>query len=417
MDADKQDTAATPKPSGTPDETAKPWPSANYTRLQAPLSKAPTAAPPDTLDVAGAVWLSHSVGTWQWDLRTDKCLWNTRMFELLGLDPATSDASGKAVFSLIHPEDRPRVERAVAKATAAFAHFDEEFRIIRPDGQVRWIMARGIAVSDEDGTASEMVGVNLDITERKRDETEIHEVNQALEFRLSTLTEAARQRSGLLKEVAAQVLHAEQAERKRIANLLHDNVQQTLIAAILGAEKAKRQTSSASARETLTRVINAVQEVVARTRLLSIQLDPPALAQGTLSQALSWLANSKREQYGLQVAYEEGEDLEEPSEAAKHFLFEAARELLFNAVKHSGVQKAAMKLEKQDGALCLSIDDDGKGCDPALLRNVSAEGGLGLAMITDRAAILGGKVRFDSAPGAGFHAFIRVPVKNASTGQ
>jgi two-component system CheB/CheR fusion protein len=417
MDTNKQDTAATPKPSGIPGETVKPWPAENYTRLQAPLSKAPTVASLDTLDVIGAVWLSHAVGTWQWDLRTDKCLWNKRMIELLGLDPASSEASGTTFFGLMHPEDRPRVERAVARATAAFTHFDEEFRILRPDGQVRWIMARGIAVSDEHGTASEMVGVNLDITERKRDETEIHEVNQALELRLSTLMEAARQRSDQLTEVAAQVLHAEQAERKRIANLLHDNVQQTLIAAILGAEKAKRQTNSASARETLTRVINAVQEVVARTRLLSIQLDPPVLTQGTLSQALSWLANSKRQQYGLQVAYEEGEDLEEPSEAAKHFLFEAARELLFNAVKHSGVQKATMKLEKQDGALCLSIDDDGKGCDPALLRNTSSESGLGLAMISERAAVLGGKVHFDSAPGAGFHAFIRVPVESASTGQ
>ncbi|MEA3366268.1 MAG: PAS domain-containing protein, partial [Candidatus Hydrogenedentes bacterium] len=411
MESKRSDVRDIQKPLGKAADATQTWPFSGYTRLHNPLLKSPPDAALDTLDAVGAVWLSHAMGTWQWDLDTDKCLWNKRTFDLLGLDPATSEASGSVFFSLTHPEDHGCVKEAVSNATAATGRFDEEFRIVHPNGEERWLLARGVVVPDEKGEPSEMVGVILDITDRKRDETEMHEVNLALEHHLTTLTEAVRNRSVRLKEMTVQIIQAEQAERKRIASLLHDNVQQTLVAAILGAEKAKRQTNSASARETLTKVVNAVQEVIARTRLLSIQLDPPILTHGTLSQALSWLADSKQEQHGLRVLYEEVEGLDAPSEAVKHFLFEAARELLFNVVKHAGVKQTAMKLEMHEGALCLAIDDQGKGCESGLLQNVSRDRGIGLAMIEERAAILGGKVRFNSVPGAGFHALIRIPVE------
>lgn len=365
----------------------------------------------DTLDIMGAVWLSDTVGTWQWDLRTDKCFWNKRMFELLGLDPATSDASGTTFFAAILSEDRPRVHAAVLESTKSRGKLDEEFRIARPDGEIRWLLARAIALHDERGVPTEMLGVNIDVTNRKRDETEMQKVNVALENRLRHASEAARRRSAQLERLAAQITQAELAERKRIASLLHDNVQQTLIAAILGAEKARRQVDNAGARQTLQKVIKAIQEVVAKTRLLSIQLDPPVLAHATLSESLRWLAQSKHEQFGLRVSYQPVPGLDASFEKAKYFVFEAARELLFNVVKHSGVNAASMTLEISDGLLRLSVDDGGQGCALESLRERSPDGGMGLAMIAERAAIMGGDVRFRSAPGAGFHVVLTIPVE------
>jgi signal transduction histidine kinase len=252
--------------------------------------------------------------------------------------------------------------------------------------------------------------VVIDITERKRDEIEVQRATRNLEVRLGEDSETSTQQPRELRRLAAQLTQAELAERKRIAGLLHDTVQQTLVAAILGAEKARRQISNAGARDTLLKVITAIQEVVARTRLLSIQLDPPVLAQSTLSESLRWLAASKREHYGLQVTFQESAEPAAPSEEVKFFLFEAARELLFNVVKHGGVLAASMSLTAQDGALCLSIDDEGQGCNLDLLGDASGEHGLGLAMIRDRAAMLGGEVSLSSAPDAGFHVRIRVPL-------
>ncbi len=367
----------------------------------------------NALDAMSAVWRSDAVGTWHWDLRTGKAFWNARMFELLGRDPAASDVSGAAFLSMILAEDRPRIESAIAEILRTAGHFEEEFQIVRPDGEARWLLARCVAVHGEQGAPSELLGVILDITGRKRDEIEMQRVTRALEVRLGETSETVAQRTAELQRLAVQLTQAELAERKRIANLLHDTVQQTLVAAILGAEKARRQITNAGARETLTEVISAIQEVVARTRLLSIQLDPPVLAHGTLSESLCWLADSKREQYGLQVTYRESPGLAAPSEEIKLFVFEAARELLFNVVKHGGVLAASMGLGVQDGALCLSVDDEGQGCDPGLVGDASREQGLGLAMIRDRAAMLGGEVSVSSAPGAGFHVRLRVPLHDS----
>ncbi len=367
----------------------------------------------NALDAMGAVWRSDTVGTWHWDLRTGTACWNTRMVELLGLDPAASDASSTAFLSQILADDRPRIESAIAKILRTAGHFEEEFQVARPDGGTRWLLARCVTTHGEQGGPSELLGVIVDITGRKHDEIEMQRVAGDLEIRFGVASETVTRRPAELKRLAAQLTQAELAERKRIASLLHDTVQQTLVAAILGAEKARRQTTNTGARETLTNVITAIQEVVARTRLLSIQLDPPVLAHGTLSESLRWLSNSKREQYGLRVAYEESPDLDAPSEEVRFFLFEAARELLFNVVKHGGVLAASMRLGIHDGALCLSVDDEGRGCDPALLDYASREQGIGLAMIRDRAAILGGEVSVTSAAGAGFHVRIRIPLDDS----
>ncbi|MGI6459589.1 MAG: PAS domain-containing protein [Candidatus Hydrogenedentales bacterium] len=368
--------------------------------------------PLNALDTMRAVWRSDAVGTWQWDLHTGKSLWNTRMFELLGLDPTAGTISGATLLNTIVPEDRPRIESAIAESIRTAKPFEKEFQILRPDGERRWLFVRGAGLHGEPGAPSELLGVVIDITERKRDEIEVQRATRNLEVRLGENLDSSAQQPRKLRRLAAQLTQAELAERKRIAGLLHDTVQQTLVAAILGAEKARRQITNAGARDTLLKVITAIQEVVARTRLLSIQLDPPGLAQSTLSESLRWLAESKREHYGLRVTFLESAEPSTPSEEVKSFLFEAARELLFNVVKHGGVLAASMNLSVQDEVLYLSIDDEGQGCNLDLLGDPSGEQGLGLAMIRDRAAMLGGEISLFSAPHEGFHVRIRVPLRD-----
>ncbi|HPX39952.1 MAG TPA: PAS domain-containing protein, partial [Candidatus Hydrogenedentes bacterium] len=193
----------------------------------------------NALDAMGAVWRSDTVGTWHWDLRTGTACWNTRMVELLGLDPAASDASSTAFLSQILADDRPRIESAIAKILRTAGHFEEEFQVARPDGGTRWLLARCVTTHGEQGGPSELLGVIVDITGRKHDEIEMQRVAGDLEIRFGVASETVTQRPAELKRLAAQLTQAELAERKRIASLLHDTVQQTLVAAILGAEKAR----------------------------------------------------------------------------------------------------------------------------------------------------------------------------------
>ncbi len=117
---------------------------------------------------------SGNVGIWEWDLRTDRLLWNDELKSIFGwpstLDELTMDMSRNA----IHPEDRPGVEAAVQRALDDRASYEVEFRIVRPDRSVHWVEAKGHGEYGADGRPSRMLGIALEITERKRAADELN---------------------------------------------------------------------------------------------------------------------------------------------------------------------------------------------------------------------------------------------------
>ncbi len=125
------------------------------------------------------------MGTWRYDLLTGRQQWNERQYELLGLPP-TTEASRSAFVSVVLPEDRPLIAFTDDDLLPGRVH-DTEFRIRRPDGEVRWLAARSFARHDRGGKPIERIGVNLDITERKQAELDAREA----ERRLALATSAA----------------------------------------------------------------------------------------------------------------------------------------------------------------------------------------------------------------------------------
>jgi PAS domain S-box-containing protein len=128
------------------------------------------------------------IGTWEFDLATGRTHWSPEMFRLVGRDPA--DAPGADHYTLwrraVHPDDRDAVARAARTFSHSAGPFALEFRILRPDGDVRWIDARGNVLPDANGRPRRVLGVNIDITERKETET-------ALERRVAERTRALRE--------------------------------------------------------------------------------------------------------------------------------------------------------------------------------------------------------------------------------
>jgi PAS domain S-box-containing protein len=112
------------------------------------------------------------IGTWEWDLSTGHLHWSPQMFRLLGRDPIEArepdhrDLWGRVV----HPDDRRAVAEAIRETSRSQGPFALEFRIVRVDGDIRWIDARGTVVADAYGNPRRMIGVNIDITERKQAE-------------------------------------------------------------------------------------------------------------------------------------------------------------------------------------------------------------------------------------------------------
>lgn len=111
------------------------------------------------------------VGLWSRNLLTDRADWSSQIHEIFGTDPESFDSSTAGLMSIIDPEDRAAVSQAVQDSIANHTDVVTEFRIRLRSGEVRWIWTQGHAVYDKDGTATQMVGVAADITERKRAET------------------------------------------------------------------------------------------------------------------------------------------------------------------------------------------------------------------------------------------------------
>ena len=116
--------------------------------------------------------LSHT-GSWHWDLASGEIKWSREHFRILSVDPDHEKPSLALFWSLVHPEDRALLEKAVDQAVHEKADFEEEYRIVVPDGTVKYIRGIGRAVLDESGELIEFIGTTMDITERKRGEDEL----------------------------------------------------------------------------------------------------------------------------------------------------------------------------------------------------------------------------------------------------
>jgi PAS domain S-box-containing protein len=122
------------------------------------------------------------MGSWVWDCQTNRSYWNRQEYELLGLPPGDGREDTELFFRHVHPEDLPRLRQALAGVLERGEAFEQEFRVVRADGAVRWLAGRGRLVRDPaTGRPLQMFGVNYDITTQKEAETELLRHHRLLE--------------------------------------------------------------------------------------------------------------------------------------------------------------------------------------------------------------------------------------------
>jgi len=122
------------------------------------------------------------IGLWEWDLPTGTLDWSDRLKEIFGFPVGTTGLTFKQFTDAIHPEDREETTRQVMAALGQDTEFRHEYRIILPDGAIRWIEAIGRGVRDDSGQVTRMMGSAMDITERKRAEQALLRVTERLEL-------------------------------------------------------------------------------------------------------------------------------------------------------------------------------------------------------------------------------------------
>jgi PAS domain S-box-containing protein len=310
-------------------------------------------------------------------------------------------------FSAVtHPEDfdgDARLYQELIKGHISSYMLDK--RYLRKDGKVVWGRLGFSILQDTDGSPKYGVGTCEDITERKRAEKEIRRLNQTLEQQVAERTQIAEARARQLQALSVEMVEAEEHERQRIAQILHDDLQQILVGARFQAQSASRRANPDAVFANIDRLL---EEAIATSRGLSHQLSPPVLHQFGLAAALEWLARENDKQFGLKVHLETAA-LEVENSSLKVFIFRAVQELLFNIVKHSGVKSAKVILAAFDQNLMLTISDPGRGFDPEILNSPVKKGGLGLVSLRERVRAIGGDLVIDSAPGRGCRFILTVP--------
>jgi diguanylate cyclase (GGDEF)-like protein/PAS domain S-box-containing protein len=129
-------------------------------------------------------------GAWEWQVSSGRAIWSEGNYRLLGLEPGSVEACYRSWIERVHAEDRAAVERRVAEAVATRSDLNIEFRVIWPDGSVRWINDVGRMVFDGAGDPTGMYGIQVDVTERRLAQLALDEEQRRAQVTLDAIADA-----------------------------------------------------------------------------------------------------------------------------------------------------------------------------------------------------------------------------------
>jgi PAS domain S-box-containing protein len=237
--------------------------------------------------------------------------------------------------------------------------------------------------------------IHIDITERKKAEQKL------LDYQ------------GQLRSLTSEVTLAEESERRRIAEGLHDQVSQSLAISKIELDALRHSVSPRDPGQVLKEVSDSLGKAIDNIRSLMFDLSFPILYElGFETAVAAWLTDQIQEKHGIATEFQDDEQPKPLDDDVRVFLFRDVRELLINVVKHAQAKKVKVSIRKVGSEMYVSVEDDGRGFD---LEKIAAtavrEGGFGLFSIRERLEHLGGHLEIESAPGRGCKVTMTAPLK------
>lgn len=279
----------------------------------------------------------------------------------------------------VHPDDRTTVEIGLA-GDADRARSIVDFRVVRPDGSVRWMTAREFPL--EGGDEHRLLGLAEDVTERK----EMEQQSRRLESQLRLL--------------ARRIDEAREEERRKLAAWIHDDVGQLLTALRLDLAWLERRMPKAKAelRTRLAEMQSLLESRLTSVQQISIELRPSILEDLGLRAALEWAGKQQTARTGLGVALDmevpEG-DVPQPVALA---ILRITQEALTNIARHAGARRVAIGVRRDAEKVVLTIADDGRGISAEEATGFRALGILGMR---ERTMAHGGTLEVVARPEGG----------------
>lgn len=331
------------------------------------------------------------MGSWEHDFRTGAFTWSEGMYRLFGL-PLGTPVRPEIYLDYVLDADRPVAEKLIHHLRHRPQPLAETFRI-GVNGQVVTLKIKAVVLPEAPGQPTRMLGVDMDMSELRRLEDE------NLKIRLEGQ-----------QQLLNAILEAQEEERRRISESLHNGVGQILYAtklSLAGVHPDALPDDPERAAGALQKVEALLTEAIVETRRVSHELVPTLLKDFGLGRAVTDFCGRFADT-GLALDCHCLEDrLPQPLETA---IYRMCQELINNIVKHAGATRALLEVTKDKEAVYVEARDNGKGLDPGRLAGHQPGQGIGMRTLRDRVALLGGTLAIDTAPGKGTLITLSIPL-------
>ncbi len=371
------------------------------------------------------------VGVWDWDIPKNELVWDNSMYSLYGIQKGAFGGAYDAWARTIHPQDRAHTEVEIQAALRGEREYALEFRIVRPDGTIRYLKADSKTFRDEDGKPLRMIGTNIDISELKRAEEELRTLNAELEERV-----LERTRELLQAKEAAEA--ANRAKSVFLANMSHEL--RTPLNAIIGfsdilqhdpAISGSRQETLGIIKKSGDHLLGLINDVLDIAKIESghIELELKPFDLGAMVLDVTDLLSVRAENTGLHLQLDQSSEFPRYIVGDETKLRQILINLISNAIKATGQGSVIVRLGvKQNHTTHLIMEVEDTGCGIAeedrekLFQpfvQVGQQGrqqgtGLGLAITRQFAELMGGTISVTSNIGQGSTFRVEVSVQQVS---
>ena len=305
---------------------------------------------------------------WLLDVRSGQALYVSPAFEAIWGRPRQTLRNGLVQWlATLHPDDRDTVQRDFDRGVRTGTFTPLEYRILWPDGTVRWIRDSAWGIRDPRGRVVRVAGVFRDITDQRR--------------------------------LEAEILQAAEAERQRLGRDLHDSLGQSLTAIGYLADAVREDLDRANRPEAadIRKLGRLIGQTAAEAHALARDLLLADMKRGGLAAALQELALRTQEVFGIACRYSGPGPLPPLDVHAAGQIYRIAQEAVANAAKHAHAKRIEVRLAKERRGLLLTVRDTGRG----LPSRRQAGPGLGLDIMRYRAGLIGATLWIESQPRCG----------------
>jgi PAS domain S-box-containing protein len=297
---------------------------------------------------------------------------------------------GKTVFEVYDREPKEIPQKYFEMDRQLFEHpgvQHYEGKMMNASGELRNIIFNKATIIGEDGSVNGLVGIMMDITEKKKSDERIEQYHQRL------------------GELASQLALAAENERHRFADELHDITGQNLALAKIKLSELKDLTDEDDMEQRKDRfdyVLQLIDEAARSTRSLTFELSPPILYELGFEATAEWLGEQILKRYNIACHFEDDRQHKPLTDDIKVLLYLSLREVIVNIAKHSKASNATLSVRREGDTISVSVSDDGVGFDASATDyQIMKAASFGLFSTRERLERMGGQLKITSQPGQG----------------